>query len=780
MSQPNAPAVNAESVPVSPLAVACACLLMFAALVDSQVVGAIAPQVAAGLGAAKTTVAASVTICSAAAACVALLLGRTGRRGPGARPAAWLPLAAGLFVAGEALAAFAPRVAVFWAGRALAGLAGGLVSALVIAALADASSYARRGRQMSAVAVCYFLAPVAGVPVAAWLTGRAGWRAVFAAVALLVALAGLLVRLFPLARSVGDGRAAKLSDEGGATQGGARAGDGDEARPVGGARPVDDESAAPRRVSLWRLFMRTRSTRRGVVSAFFVSGGLVCLTTYLGTWLSDAFGAGAGDVAGVYAVAGAGAVLGGALGGVAADRFGKRRVAVVSSLWLVPLVLLLPTFAWGPRLWAVVCATAFAAALRVAPLQALITEVVEPAERARYVALRNAASQIGIAAAVALGGRAYRGWGLFGTALLAALLTLGAYFSARKMDDPHARGAARDADLKGAGGGRDATAAGVDAGGRDSPAARPRGRGSRAARKAATAALGVVLLFVFGLPWLLSFAITKAGTRPDEKVRTDTPAAHGASFEDAAFASSDGVRLSGWYLPSRGRGLTLVITHGLFRSRYEQLERGLALWREGYGVLLYDLRRHGRSGGEFSSVGYYERRDVEAAFRYARAREPENRVALVGLSMGAAATLLAAAEIADDKLLAVVAESSFLSFADTARHHVSLTPLPTFPFAPLLIKFTAWRLNFDPGDFDVRRAVSRLDRPVLFVGAGADRRMPTATVLDPLFAAAPHPLKRKLVVAGATHGHAYDASPGEYVRAVTEFLREAEGFARGG
>ncbi len=776
MSQLTAPVVDSETLPVSPLAVACACLLMFAALVDSQVVGAIAPQVAAGLGSAKTTVAASVTIYSVAAACVALLLGRMGRRGPGARPAAWLPVAAALFVAGEALAAFAPRVAVFWAGRALAGLAGGLISALVIAALADASSYARRGRQMSAVAVCYFLAPVAGVPLAAWVTGRAGWRAVFGAVALLVGVAGLLVRLFPLARRVeADRGAAKLGDEAGKQQVGARGGS------ENAARLVDVEGVAPRRVSLWRLFMRTRSTRRGVVSAFFVSGGLVCLTTYLGTWLSDAFGAGAGEVAGVYAVAGAGAVVGGALGGVAADKFGKRRVAVVSSLWLVPLVLLLPTFAWGPRLWVVVCATAFAAALRVAPLQALITEVVEPAERARYVALRNASSQIGIAVAVAVGGRFYRGWGLFGTALLAALLTLGAYFSARKIDDPHARGeASGDTDAEGAGDGRDGAVTSVGTASAASRAAMPRGRGSRIARRAATVALVAALLFVFGLPWLLSFAITKAGTRPDEKVRTDTPAARGASFEDASFTASDGVRLSGWYLPSRGRGVSIVITHGLFRSRYEQLERGLALWREGYGILVYDLRRHGRSSGEFSSVGYYERRDVEAAFKYVRAREPENRVALVGLSMGAAATLLAAAEIADEKLLAVVAESSFLSFADTARHHVGLTPLPAFPFASLLIKFTAWRLNFDADDFDMRRAASRLDRPVLFVGAGADDRMPTETVLEPLFAAARHPLKRKLVIPGAKHGRAYDVAPGEYVKAVTEFLREAEDFKRGG
>lgn len=184
--------------PSTRLAAACACLLMLVALVDSQVVAAITPQIAAGLGSAKTNVAASVMIYALAAAAVALVLGRNAGR---VDPVRWLPAAAGIFVVANALAAFAPHVALFWTARALAGLAGGLVSALVIAALADASSYARRGKQMSGVAVAYFLAPVLGVPVGAWLAGRFGWRVVFAASAVLVAAAGLLVRQFPLPRA---------------------------------------------------------------------------------------------------------------------------------------------------------------------------------------------------------------------------------------------------------------------------------------------------------------------------------------------------------------------------------------------------------------------------------------------------------------------------------------------------------------------------------------------------------------------------------------------------
>src|SRR5205085_11182309 len=114
-----------------------------------------------------------------------------GRLAPRVDAVVWLPRAALLFVVASLLATCAPRLAIFWTARALAGFAGGLVSALAIAALANASAYKRRGRQMSGVAISYFLAPVLGVPVGTWLAGRFGWRVVFGATGVLVGVTGV-------------------------------------------------------------------------------------------------------------------------------------------------------------------------------------------------------------------------------------------------------------------------------------------------------------------------------------------------------------------------------------------------------------------------------------------------------------------------------------------------------------------------------------------------------------------------------------------------------------
>ncbi len=684
------------------------CLLILLALIDSQVVAAIAPQIADGIGASESTVTGSVTVYSIFAAAVALGLAWSPR---GLAPKTWLPAAAMTFAIASALTAAATMPAVFFVGRALTGFSGGLISALAIAALANASSYERRGSQMGLVAVSYFLAPVLGVPLGTLITGQFGWRTTFVLSAVGVAIAGVLVRSFPLADVA--------------------------APPVAAA--ADDARSKRGLASLWRLANRSKSTRLGIVSAFFVSGGLVGFTTFLGTWLHDAFAAGPRSVSLVYAIAGVSAVAGGAIGGKLADRFGKLRVAVVGSLWLAFLLPSVPTFAWGPLLMVSIALTAFAASVRVAPLQALITEVVSAEERPTYVALRNASSQIGIATAVAACGGIYDRMGLIGVGLVCAAATFVAWLTSRWIDDP---GVVRDG-------------------------AAPRRKRSflRWARYAVTS----VLLLLLFLTWALSFLVTKAWTRPDELNRPETPATYQAVYEDVEFTSSDGNTLSGWYLPSTGRGVTIVMTHGLFRSRYELIQRGCDLWKQGYGVLLYDVRRHGKSKGEFATIGYKERHDVEGAVAFVREKAPSDRIVLFGVSMGAAATLLAAAET--DGISAVVADSSFLSLKHTVYHHLSLTRIPVYPFAPVLVTLTAARMNFAPSSFDVLAAVRKIQIPIMFIGGSKDVRMPIDTVLDPLYEAAPNPAKRRMVVDGASHGHAYDEGPEAYVAAVTDFLQ---------
>ncbi|HLG15952.1 MAG TPA: alpha/beta hydrolase [Blastocatellia bacterium] len=287
--------------------------------------------------------------------------------------------------------------------------------------------------------------------------------------------------------------------------------------------------------------------------------------------------------------------------------------------------------------------------------------------------------------------------------------------------------------------------------------------------------VALILILVFGVfPYWAAGLMTGARTRPMDRRLTETPANFGAAYKDVEFETSDGVKLSGWLLPGTGKHVTIVYSHGLFRSRRELLARAVDLWRLGYGALLYDSRNHGESGQARVGLGYFERLDAEAAVGYLRGVTTD-RIALFGISMGAVAALLAAAETPE--VSAVISDSAFLSFDDTVSHHVKMfLHLPAFPMANELKFFIERRGGFDSAKLDMVDAVNRIgDRPILFIAGANDKRMPPE-IARRLREASKNAMSDLLVVEGAetaTHGHSYQADSRLYVDRVSQFLDSA-------
>jgi pimeloyl-ACP methyl ester carboxylesterase len=287
--------------------------------------------------------------------------------------------------------------------------------------------------------------------------------------------------------------------------------------------------------------------------------------------------------------------------------------------------------------------------------------------------------------------------------------------------------------------------------------------------------LAIVLIYGI-LPYGLARLVTGAGTRPADRLLTETPATLGAEFREVEFQTSDNLKISGWHLPGRQRKATIIFSHGMFRSRRELLERAVLLWKQGYGALLYDSRNHGASSEARVSLGYHERLDAEAAVRFLRQEiKTTDHIVLYGISMGAVTALLAAAETPE--VAAVIADSAFLSFADTTSHHVKMfLRLPAFPLANQLRYYIERRADFDGAQLDSLDAVKRIgDRPVMFISGRNDRRMPPE-ITQTLYAAAASQKRDLLIVDGeetSIHGHAFQAGPQTYINRIVQFLDAA-------
>lgn len=282
--------------------------------------------------------------------------------------------------------------------------------------------------------------------------------------------------------------------------------------------------------------------------------------------------------------------------------------------------------------------------------------------------------------------------------------------------------------------------------------------------------LGAVVLFVtFGIPYFFAVLITRAGTRPMDLRDTITPADYGLEFEEVEFEASDGVPLRGWFLDGDREDASVAVGHGLFRSRKEVLDRAALFRKLGFDTLVFDFRRHGASGGERTTLGYIERLDFQGAVAFLREREPGARVLVYGVSMGAAAAILAAR--ATPEISAVIADSPFYDIEQTVVHHVRLIfGLPRFPFADVLLYFLELRGGFDREDFALEPAVRSLGkRPVLILAGERDERMPPE-LQRKLYEASASPASGFHVFPGAGHGAAYRTDPDSYWSAIVDFL----------
>jgi dienelactone hydrolase len=144
---------------------------------------------------------------------------------------------------------------------------------------------------------------------------------------------------------------------------------------------------------------------------------------------------------------------------------------------------------------------------------------------------------------------------------------------------------------------------------------------------------------------------------PRSELGPDTPATDGLAYVDASFPTADGVELSGWYVPSRN-GAAVALLHGASSNRTAVLDHALVLAAAGFGVLLFDARGQGRSGGRAMNLGWYGDVDVDAAVDYLVSRPDVDldRIAVLGESMGGEQAIGALA--ADDRIRAVVAEGA--------------------------------------------------------------------------------------------------------------------------
>ena len=279
-------------------------------------------------------------------------------------------------------------------------------------------------------------------------------------------------------------------------------------------------------------------------------------------------------------------------------------------------------------------------------------------------------------------------------------------------------------------------------------------------------ALALVLLgcaVALGVSVVFAFIFTGPQRR---EVREATRGEIGFPVEEANFAATDGVALSGWFVPCAGSKRGVVLLHGNGSTRAQMSARARLLRAHGWAVLLYDARGHGRSGGELVSVGLLEARDLRGAIDFLKSCGI-SEIGCLGASQGGATIALAAPLPAEVRWVVLESVYPDIATALDRRFRRSLH-MPGWLAGAFLLPVAEWRLGVKTADIAPLRGVAQLTCPVLVIGGERDEHT-TAADTRALFAAAREP-KSLWLVPGAAHVDLYGAAGGEYERRLLAFI----------
>lgn len=241
-------------------------------------------------------------------------------------------------------------------------------------------------------------------------------------------------------------------------------------------------------------------------------------------------------------------------------------------------------------------------------------------------------------------------------------------------------------------------------------------------------------------------------------------------YREVEITSFDGLRLRGRYYELEAGAPIELLLHGYRGTSERDLSGGVfRCFDLGHNVLIVDHRASGRSEGKIITFGVLESRDALAWIDYIlREIDPQARILLGGVSMGAATVMITAGEDLPPNVLGAIADCGYTTAKEIICKVIDEMRLPSrllYPFVRL-----GGRLF---GGFDVEEktpiaGVRNARVPVIFFHGDNDKFVPMAMSHENYAACTSE--KRLVITPGAGHGLCYPADRDGYIDAIRELF----------
>ena len=287
------------------------------------------------------------------------------------------------FLIGTMCCGLAPDPWLLMAARVLTGLFGGLIGAQVLSIVADTFPYEKRGRAMGTIFMAFSVASVIGVPFSLYLARLISWHAPFILIAILgVVLIPFIVRFLPPMTS--------------------------HLQHVQAANDANGSEEGAKAPGVWEVVV-TMFQNKSQLMALMLSGSLMLghflIIPFVNPYMEFNVGFTKDQTPLIYMVGGLCALVSSPVIGRLSDKYGKFRIFVICLFCsLIPIFLItnMPQIPFYYVLVVMGFWFTFSTGRNI-PAQAMISTVVDPAARGRFMSFNSSFQQLftGMASVIA-------------------------------------------------------------------------------------------------------------------------------------------------------------------------------------------------------------------------------------------------------------------------------------------------------------------------------------------------------------------------------------------
>lgn len=274
----------------------------------------------------------------------------------------------------------------------------------------------------------------------------------------------------------------------------------------------------------------------------------------------------------------------------------------------------------------------------------------------------------------------------------------------------------------------------------------------------------LTLLFIVIIIILFSFFTFYMSIKPGKWPIHFTPESFNLKYENVSFKTSDGLRLKGWFIPSNKSKSTIIVMHGYPTNKADVLPFSRFLLKK-HNVLLFDFRSFGESQGSYTTAGYKEVNDLDAAVNYLSNRNDSKSIGTLGFSLGGSVSLMNN----NPGIKAMVVDSAYSNLNNMIESMYRHFYFLKYPFIYLTRLYSKIFFGVDPKNVSPAANLENIKIPVLIIHGKKDSQI---SVNEAYILNNANKNTELWIADNADHGETYALNKEEYEKRVLGFFEK--------